>query len=169
MQRQTICFCRHFFISIFQIRKIHKLDNIDFIITYSCNGDLLPINNNDNYHKAMTSSYTNGIIRIFIHRKSKPTFRNLRNLSLSINFIFIHLQTQSIWTDSANQPSKGGKGSEPLKSRRLWTSGRVLKRATKQIYIRQFRLCFEASSDFRQQTSGFLEVAKSRFFQKAFH
>jgi|ERR1712130_161074 len=53
-----------------KIRKIHKLDNIDFIITYSCNGDLLPINNNDNYHKAMTSSYTNGIIRIFIHRKN---------------------------------------------------------------------------------------------------
>lgn len=53
-----------------KIRKIHKLDNIDFIITYSCNGDLLPINNNDNYHKAMTSSYNNGIIRIFIHRKN---------------------------------------------------------------------------------------------------
>jgi len=53
-----------------KVRKIHKLDSIDFIITYSTNGDLLPINNNDNYHKALQSTYDGGIIKVYIHRKN---------------------------------------------------------------------------------------------------
>jgi len=55
-----------------KIRSIHKLitQKDDFIITYSWNSDLLPINNNDNFHKAVQCSYQQGIMRVFIHRKN---------------------------------------------------------------------------------------------------
>ena len=58
---------------MFQIRSIHKLitQKDDFIITYSWNSDLLPINNNDNFHKAVQCSYQQSIMRVFIHRKSQ--------------------------------------------------------------------------------------------------
>lgn len=60
-----------------KIRTIHKLyeSNDEFIITYSWNGDLLPINNNDNFNKAVqccfnTKPYQPRIMRVFIHRKN---------------------------------------------------------------------------------------------------
>jgi len=55
-----------------KIRTVHKLitQKDEFIITYSCNGDLLPINNNDNFYKAVQVSFSQSIMRVFIHRKN---------------------------------------------------------------------------------------------------
>jgi len=52
------------------IRLLHKLTDLQFVVTYTdVHGDLLPINNEDNYRKAMNSGGT--LLRLLIQRKGE--------------------------------------------------------------------------------------------------
>lgn len=51
---------------------MHKIPNVEVLVGYiDIHGDLLPINNDDNYHKAVSTA--NPLLRIFIQRKGKFT------------------------------------------------------------------------------------------------
>lgn len=50
------------------LNRLHKLKDIPFLITYTDNyGDQLPINNDDNYMKALNA--VKGVLRLQIQRK----------------------------------------------------------------------------------------------------
>ncbi|XP_033755542.1 partitioning defective protein 6-like [Pecten maximus] len=50
--------------------KIHSLEDIPFIVTYTdSNGDLLPINNDDNFYRAVTMAKP--LLRVMIQRKGE--------------------------------------------------------------------------------------------------
>lgn len=52
------------------LQHVHKIPNVDVLVGYiDIHGDLLPINNDDNYHKAVSTA--NPLLRIFIQRKGK--------------------------------------------------------------------------------------------------
>lgn len=54
------------------MQHVHKIPNVDVLVGYTdVHGDLLPINNDDNYHKAVSTA--NPLLRIFIQRKGKCT------------------------------------------------------------------------------------------------
>ncbi|XP_078508167.1 partitioning defective 6 homolog beta [Lissotriton helveticus] len=55
------------------LQHIHKIPNIDVIVGYAdIHGDLLPINNDDNYHRAVTTA--NPLLRIFLQRKEEADY-----------------------------------------------------------------------------------------------
>ncbi|CAH2303301.1 partitioning defective 6 homolog beta [Pelobates cultripes] len=55
------------------LQHVHKIPNVDVLVGYAdIHGDLLPINNDDNYHKAITTA--NPILRIFIQRKEEADY-----------------------------------------------------------------------------------------------
>uniref|UniRef100_A0A336K4S9 CSON007410 protein n=1 Tax=Culicoides sonorensis TaxID=179676 RepID=A0A336K4S9_CULSO len=51
------------------IKRLHKLDNLQFLISYidPSDNDLLPINNDDNFHRALTTARP--LLRVIIQRK----------------------------------------------------------------------------------------------------
>ena len=50
------------------LEKIHKLNEIPFLVGYTDpQGDLLPINNDDNYHKALTTAKP--LLKLLVQRK----------------------------------------------------------------------------------------------------
>ncbi|EPY88327.1 hypothetical protein CB1_000178005 [Camelus ferus] len=50
------------------LQHVHKIPNVDVLVGYAdIHGDLLPINNDDNYHKAVSTA--NPLLRIFIQKK----------------------------------------------------------------------------------------------------
>lgn len=52
------------------LQHVHKIPNVEVLVGYTdIHGDLLPINNDDNYHKAVSTA--NPLLRIFIQRKGK--------------------------------------------------------------------------------------------------
>ncbi|XP_031229144.1 partitioning defective 6 homolog beta [Mastomys coucha] len=52
------------------LQHVHKIPNVDVLVGYAdIHGDLLPINNDDNYHKAVSTA--NPLLRIFIQKKGK--------------------------------------------------------------------------------------------------
>ena len=54
------------------VNKLHKLQDIPFLITYTDTyGDQLPINNDDNFMKALAA--VKGVLRLQIQRKGKQT------------------------------------------------------------------------------------------------
>ncbi|XP_033009430.1 partitioning defective 6 homolog beta [Lacerta agilis] len=55
------------------LQHVHKIPNIDVLVGYiDIHGDLLPINNDDNYHKAVSTA--NPLLRIFIQRKEDADY-----------------------------------------------------------------------------------------------
>ncbi|XP_069507270.1 partitioning defective 6 homolog beta [Ambystoma mexicanum] len=55
------------------LQHIHKIPNLDVIVGYAdIHGDLLPINNDDNYHRAVTTA--NPLLRIFLQRKEEADY-----------------------------------------------------------------------------------------------
>ncbi|CDQ72872.1 unnamed protein product [Oncorhynchus mykiss] len=52
------------------LQHVHRIPNVDLLVGYAdVHGDLLPINNNDNYHKAI--SVASPLLRLFLQRKGK--------------------------------------------------------------------------------------------------
>ncbi|XP_074867658.1 partitioning defective 6 homolog beta isoform X1 [Carettochelys insculpta] len=55
------------------LQHVHKIPNVDVLVGYiDIHGDLLPINNDDNYHKAVSTA--NPLLRIFIQRKEDADY-----------------------------------------------------------------------------------------------
>ncbi|XP_009463834.1 PREDICTED: partitioning defective 6 homolog beta [Nipponia nippon] len=55
------------------LQHVHKIPNVDVLVGYTdIHGDLLPINNDDNYHKAVSTA--NPLLRIFIQRKEDADY-----------------------------------------------------------------------------------------------
>ncbi|XP_039335755.1 partitioning defective 6 homolog beta [Saimiri boliviensis] len=55
------------------LQHIHKIPNVDVLVGYAdIHGDLLPINNDDNYHKAVSTA--NPLLRIFIQKKEEADY-----------------------------------------------------------------------------------------------
>uniref|UniRef100_A0A8D2DMF3 PB1 domain-containing protein n=1 Tax=Sciurus vulgaris TaxID=55149 RepID=A0A8D2DMF3_SCIVU len=50
------------------LQHLHKIPSVDLLMGFAdLHGDLLPINNDDNYHKAISTA--NPLLRIFIQKK----------------------------------------------------------------------------------------------------
>ncbi|XP_076813776.1 partitioning defective 6 homolog gamma-like [Clavelina lepadiformis] len=60
-----------------KLESIHHLTNFEFVITYTdpVHGDLLPINNEENFTKAKQSCM-NSIMRVYVHRKDNLNLMN---------------------------------------------------------------------------------------------
>ncbi|KAM8946212.1 partitioning defective 6 homolog beta [Pelodytes ibericus] len=55
------------------LQHVHKIPNVDVLVGYAdIHGDLLPINNDDNYHKALSTA--NPLLRIFLQRKEEADY-----------------------------------------------------------------------------------------------
>lgn len=55
------------------LQHLHKIPNVDVLVGYAdIHGDLLPINNDDNYHKAVSTA--NPLLRIFIQKKEEADY-----------------------------------------------------------------------------------------------
>ncbi|KAG8447032.1 hypothetical protein GDO86_014469 [Hymenochirus boettgeri] len=55
------------------LQHVHKIPNLDVLVGYAdIHGDLLPINNDDNYLKAITTA--NPLLRIFLQRKEEADY-----------------------------------------------------------------------------------------------
>uniref|UniRef100_A0A9L0T3N5 Par-6 family cell polarity regulator beta n=1 Tax=Equus caballus TaxID=9796 RepID=A0A9L0T3N5_HORSE len=55
------------------LQHVHKIPNVDVLVGYAdIHGDLLPINNDDNYHKAVSTA--NPLLRIFIQKKEEADY-----------------------------------------------------------------------------------------------
>ncbi|XP_024148802.1 partitioning defective 6 homolog beta [Oryzias melastigma] len=52
------------------LQHVHRIPNVELLVGYAdVHGDLLPINNDDNYHKAITTA--NPLLRLFLQRKEE--------------------------------------------------------------------------------------------------
>lgn len=52
------------------LQHVHRIPNVDLLVGYAdVHGDLLPINNDDNYHKAISMAAP--LLRLFLQRKGK--------------------------------------------------------------------------------------------------
>ncbi|XP_001369269.1 partitioning defective 6 homolog beta [Monodelphis domestica] len=55
------------------LQHVHKIPNVEVLVGYAdVHGDLLPINNDDNYHKAVSTA--NPLLRIFIQKKEEADY-----------------------------------------------------------------------------------------------
>ncbi|XP_006002423.1 partitioning defective 6 homolog beta [Latimeria chalumnae] len=55
------------------LQHVHRIPNVDVLVGYTdIHGDLLPINNDDNYHKAITTA--NPLLRILIQKKEDADY-----------------------------------------------------------------------------------------------
>ncbi|XP_006881698.1 PREDICTED: partitioning defective 6 homolog beta [Elephantulus edwardii] len=55
------------------LQHVHKIPTVDVLVAYTdIHGDLLPINNDDNYHKAVSTA--NPLLRIFIQKKEEADY-----------------------------------------------------------------------------------------------
>ena len=63
---------------IHQIEFLHRLGSVDTVITYTdpVHGDLLPINNEENFSKAKKSCNSHGLLRIYVHKKDNYVVSN---------------------------------------------------------------------------------------------
>ncbi|XP_039869768.1 partitioning defective 6 homolog beta [Simochromis diagramma] len=52
------------------LQHVHRIPNVELLVGYAdVHGDLLPINNDDNYHKAISTA--NPLLRLFLQRKEE--------------------------------------------------------------------------------------------------
>lgn len=52
------------------LQHVHRIPNVELLVGYAdIHGDLLPINNDDNYHKAITTAMP--LLRLFLQRKGE--------------------------------------------------------------------------------------------------
>lgn len=52
------------------LQHVHRIPNVELLVGYAdIHGDLLPINNDDNYHKAITTATP--LLRLFLQRKGE--------------------------------------------------------------------------------------------------
>lgn len=52
------------------LQSVHQIPRVDVLLGYTdVHGDLLPINNDDNYHKALSSA--NPLLRVIIQKKGQ--------------------------------------------------------------------------------------------------
>ena len=52
------------------LQHVHRIPNVELLVGYAdVHGDLLPINNDDNYHKAISTA--SPLLRLFLQRKGK--------------------------------------------------------------------------------------------------
>ncbi|TRZ01927.1 hypothetical protein DNTS_012382 [Danionella cerebrum] len=55
------------------LQHVHRIPNVDLLVGYAdVHGDLLPINNDDNYHKAITVAAP--LLRLFLQRKEEADY-----------------------------------------------------------------------------------------------
>ncbi|XP_066558764.1 partitioning defective 6 homolog beta isoform X2 [Amia ocellicauda] len=64
------------------LQHVHRIPNVDVLVGYAdIHGDLLPINNDDNYHKAISTA--NPLLRIFLQRKEEGDYSAFSSNSLT--------------------------------------------------------------------------------------
>lgn len=52
------------------LQHVHRIPNVELLVGYAdVHGDLLPINNDDNYHKAISTA--SPLLRLFLQRKGE--------------------------------------------------------------------------------------------------
>ncbi|XP_049611646.1 partitioning defective 6 homolog beta [Syngnathus scovelli] len=55
------------------LQHVHRIPNVDLLVGYAdMHGDLLPINNDDNYHKAISTA--SPLLRLFLQRKEEADY-----------------------------------------------------------------------------------------------
>ncbi|KAF3696512.1 Partitioning defective 6 -like protein beta [Channa argus] len=55
------------------LQHVHRIPNVELLVGYAdVHGDLLPINNDDNYHKAISTA--NPLLRLFLQRKEEADY-----------------------------------------------------------------------------------------------
>lgn len=55
------------------LQHVHRIPNVDLLVGYAdVHGDLLPINNDDNYHKAISTAMP--LLRLFLQRKEEADY-----------------------------------------------------------------------------------------------
>uniref|UniRef100_A0A1A8FKU9 Par-6 partitioning defective 6 homolog beta n=1 Tax=Nothobranchius korthausae TaxID=1143690 RepID=A0A1A8FKU9_9TELE len=55
------------------LQHVHRIPNVELLVAYAdVHGDLLPINNDDNYHKAISTA--NPLLRLFLQRKEEADY-----------------------------------------------------------------------------------------------
>ncbi|KAL7864724.1 hypothetical protein AOLI_G00161440 [Acnodon oligacanthus] len=55
------------------LQHVHRIPNVDLLVGYAdIHGDLLPINNDDNYHKAISTAAP--LLRLFLQRKEEADY-----------------------------------------------------------------------------------------------
>lgn len=55
------------------LQHVHRIPNVDLLVGYAdIHGDLLPINNDDNYHKAISTA--SPLLRLFLQRKEEADY-----------------------------------------------------------------------------------------------
>ncbi|KAM9343660.1 partitioning defective 6 homolog beta [Pholidichthys leucotaenia] len=64
------------------LQHVHRIPNVELLVGYAdVHGDLLPINNDDNYHKAISTA--NPLLRLFLQRKEEADYTTFGTDSLT--------------------------------------------------------------------------------------
>ncbi|XP_077432676.1 partitioning defective 6 homolog beta [Vanacampus margaritifer] len=64
------------------LQHVHRIPNVDLLVGYAdVHGDLLPINNDDNYHKAISTA--SPLLRLFLQRKEEADYTTFGTDSLT--------------------------------------------------------------------------------------
>ncbi|XP_041801587.1 partitioning defective 6 homolog beta [Chelmon rostratus] len=64
------------------LQHVHRIPNVELLVGYAdVHGDLLPINNDDNYHKAITTA--SPLLRLFLQRKEEADYTTFGTDSLT--------------------------------------------------------------------------------------
>ncbi|TKS77028.1 Partitioning defective 6 -like protein beta [Collichthys lucidus] len=64
------------------LQHVHRIPNVELLVGYAdVHGDLLPINNNDNYHKAISTA--SPLLRLFLQRKEEADYSTFGTDSLT--------------------------------------------------------------------------------------
>lgn len=75
------------------LQHVHRIPNVELLVAYAdVHGDLLPINNDDNYYKAISTA--NPLLRLFLQRKGKRKCSH-RNLCLFVSFLHPKLKQRA--------------------------------------------------------------------------
>ncbi|XP_054623008.1 partitioning defective 6 homolog beta [Dunckerocampus dactyliophorus] len=68
------------------LQHVHRIPNVDLLVGYAdVHGDLLPINNDDNYHKALSTA--SPLLRLFLQRKEEADYLGSDSLTRKKNTV----------------------------------------------------------------------------------